>query len=242
MGDLVDLAYPPICDACDSPCPSDTWLCHGCREQLDELEAVASCPLCATPVPNSDAPCGRCLGKGLRPFKSIARLTTMEGVARELIHGVKYRHRWTIMARLAERLLRRELVQRTMASSHVVVPVPMYWIKQLRRGFNQADLLARALARPFALPIARVVRRRNRGKTQTMFHSRAARARNVRDAFRLVDGMPIAGRNVVIVDDVMTSGATLRAVARELRQARPQQITAIVVASAKPMSHEIAPF
>jgi predicted amidophosphoribosyltransferase len=124
--------------------------------------------------------------------------------------------------------------------------------RQVLRGFNQAELLARSLVRARSLettiqksrttptPIVRALRRVKWTASQTSQHSLAARARNVRDAFELVDQQAVAGRSVLLVDDVMTSGSTLRVCARAIRHAKPVEINAIVLAAADPRHHRDA--
>jgi predicted amidophosphoribosyltransferase len=111
----------------------------------------------------------------------------------------------------------------------------------MSRGFNQAEILARRLAsrsrprpgRPRPILTQPLVRLRNT-ELQTKVHSRTRREKNVRDAFGLVRPASIAGRHVVIVDDITTTGATLQSVARSLKPAKPATMSALVIAIADP--------
>jgi ComF family protein len=123
----------------------------------------------------------------------------------------------------------------------VIVPVPLHWTKRLNRGFNQAELLARQLARLEGRRLALAVRRIESTTSQTAFHSRQARRRNLIGAFRLTRPDLLDGRKVLLVDDVMTSGATLQAVARVIRRGcRPAEMRAVVLASANPLETDLA--
>jgi ComF family protein len=139
---------------------------------------------------------------------------------------------------LAARLLAQERVKGVLQETQVLVAVPLHWRRQLERGYNQAEVIARWLGRKCGIPIARPVRRVRNTETQTHLHSHAKRAQNLREAFALVDGKPIAGRHVTVVDDVWTTGATMQAMARVLKAARPASLSAIVVAAADPRGVE----
>lgn len=175
------------------------------------------------------------------PYRAIARLTTFESITREIIHGIKYGRRWSIVPWIARELVKQPNVRECLAASEVIIPVPLHWTKRLSRGFNQAELLADELARAGNLKVANAVRRIEMTRSQVAFHSRAARQKNIRRAFRLTRPDLLHGKNVLIVDDVMTTGATLQAIARIIKTGcRPASFRAIVVASANPLQTDLA--
>jgi ComF family protein len=155
-----------------------------------------------------------------------------------MIHHLKYHRRWGIGEELAMRLLEREAVKALLQETQVLVPVPLHWRRQLTRGYNQAEVIARRLGTACKIPIARPVRRVRNTETQTHMHSLARRTENLREAFALVDGRAVAGKHVAIVDDVWTTGATLQAMARVLKKAKPASLSAVVVATANPRGLE----
>lgn len=236
---VLELIYPSTCAACDAICEPTKWLCEGCENGLNQLAEGACCSLCASPLPEPKSPCGRCKGHGLRPFSRIARLSTFDSTTRQLIHAIKYRHRWATVDRLVDRLARRESVESIMADANVIVPIPMHYFRAVARGFNQSELIARRLSKRFHVPLVDALRRRRATASQTSFHSRQARIKNMRDVFQLVEDDSLRGKRVVLVDDVMTSGATLRSAAREVRQAKPARIDAVVIATANPLKSDL---
>ena len=185
------------------------------------------------PLADPEDPCPYCLGKGMRPFDRIARLGVFRDPIKHLIHRLKYHRRWPLAEYCAGRLREREPVKQLLADADCLVPVPLHRLRQISRGYNQADVLARALAsRP--LRVVRPLVRLRHTETQTHLHSRAHREANLRDVFGLIDPAAVRGKRVVVVDDVLTTGATLRAVGRALRPARPASLCAIVIAIADP--------
>jgi ComF family protein len=238
--DTFDLTFPSACAACGRMVEGGAPLCGPCDDRLHDLRRMPHCPKCASPLPDVRGPCGRCNGKGIRPFKAIARLSTFESTTRDLVHAIKYGRKWATLDIVAAMLADQPRVREVLANADVLVPVPLHWLRRFHRGFNQAELLAKSLGRSHRLPIVRAVGRSRSTTSQTAFHSRQARRKNLKHAFRLLDARMLHGRRVVIVDDVMTSGATLQTVARTIRLGcRPAAVSAIVIATANPLKSDL---
>lgn len=236
LGSLLDLCYPWTCPVCRRLSP--TLFCEACNRQLAKLEAAAACRCCAMPLPQEQAPCPWCQGKGLYPFQSIARLGTYHEPLRALIRQMKYRRRWSLAETLADRLYARPAVRALLASADALVPVPLHYFRQLRRGYNQAEVLAQRLARHARLPVLRPAIRARRTEMQTQLRSRKARHENLRDAFVLLDSRPLRDQRLVLVDDVLTTGATLQSLARTLLPAHPAALHALTLARADPRGRD----
>jgi ComF family protein len=186
------------------------------------------------PLATRGAPCPHCLGKGVHPFDQIIRLGVFDDPLRHLVHQIKYHGRWALAEFLADRLGAHEPAQTLLARADVLVPVPLYPWRQVSRGYNQADLLARRIGKHGHIKVARALIRLQNTETQTHIHSREHRYENLRDAFGLLRPRPVRGKHVVIVDDVMTTGATLTWAARTIADAQPASISAMVIAIADP--------
>jgi ComF family protein len=240
----MDFWFPWSCAVCRTGFEGRSGpLCAKCYGALRKLEDEPSCPVCAASLPMPGSPCPYCKGKGWPNFERVVRLTSYHDPVGAMIRHMKYHRGWGLGEELAKRLLLQERVNAVLRQTQVLVPVPLHWRRQLERGYNQAEVIARCLgtAGPRRIPVARPVRRVRNTETQTHLHSHAKRARNLRDAFALVDGRRIAGRHVTLVDDVWTTGATMQAMARVLKTARPASISAIVVAAADPRGVERGP-
>jgi competence protein ComFC len=193
----------------------------------EPLSAEFFCSSCRTPFQNSfplDA-AGRCAlcRSGLRGFDAAYSFGAYEGVLRELIHLYKYGKIRTLAQPLsgwlAQALPRDEAFDAT-------VPVPLYWRRRLQRGFNQAELLARGLSRRTGIPVIRALGRVRPTPTQAGL-SNSSRRQNVAQAFR---SRSVQGKRILLIDDVMTTGATAAACALALKQAGARRVALLTVA------------
>jgi ComF family protein len=232
---VVEFCYPGQCAVCESAGEHRGALCASCLDDLRRLERMAGCSRCGRPLTQADSPCPYCMGRGIFPFQRIVRLGTFSDPLKHLIHQTKYHRRWELSEELADRLLEQERAKGVLTETDCLVAVPLHPLRHIGRGYNQAEVLARRLGRRCDIRVVRPVVRLRNTATQTHLHSRAKRIENLRDAFGLVDGRCISGQHVVVVDDVMTSGATLQAVGRVLREARPASLCAMVLAVADPL-------
>lgn len=225
---LLAAVFPTRCLACRAflARPTRAPLCASCWRALPRHVM----PLCACGGPCGAAGvCGRCR-RGRSPFGLGASLGPYEGSLRALVHELKYRGRRRVAERLAELLLARPDAARLLTPGAVLLPVPLHPRRLRERGFNQAELLARALARRTGLetrPCALVRRKDTRSQTGL---SATARRRNVTGAFAVRRRAQVDGCCVVLVDDVATTGATVRACAAALRAAGAAEVRLLTVA------------
>lgn len=232
--DVLDFCYPCVCAHCNTPCESRAFLCEKCGAELAALEQRPACEGCGGPLASGGMPCPFCLGKGIRNYNCVLRLGTFDEPLKGLIHQMKYHRQWALAEQLACRLLARGSVSTLMSEIDVLVPVPLHFYRQFTRGYNQAALLARCIAKSSGKPIAQPLKRVRHTDSQTHQHSRRQRFENLRNAFKLTLVSAVRGKRVLVIDDVMTTGATLKEVARALRGARPAALSALVLAVADP--------
>ena len=221
---------PQRCALCVAPVP-DGLLCDACRATLPTLDPA--CPRCALPTADG-LECGACLADP-PPFETTLAAHAYAFPVDRLLQALKYQGRlalaeWAGLA-LAQRA-RRALPERSLrACAPLLVPLPLAAARQRERGFNQAQLIALAAARELALPLADALARPRATAPQAGLPW-SQRVRNVHGAF--VARRRLDDRDVVIVDDVMTTGATLRAAAGAAIAAGARRVDCWVVARTLP--------
>jgi len=217
---LFELLYPPRCAACGAP---GEPFCATCAEAI--LPAGPGCPRCGRP--GRAAVCGACL---LRPpaFQGLQAGGLFGGPLADAIHALKYGDRPAL-----SRPLGRWLASRVeLPPGAWVVAVPLGRQRRLARGYDQAARLAGQLARDAGARRLDGALRRTRETPPQVGRSRADRAANVAGAFAADPGR-VAGRDLVLVDDVVTTGATADAAARALRDAGARSVTVVALARAE---------
>jgi ComF family protein len=227
---VLALVFPTSCAACGRSMdhPRSGPLCEGCWGALPRhAGGVCGCGV-TLPSPHADV-CGRCR-RGLSPFERGASLGPYDGPLRIVIHELKFRGRRRAAAQLAHRLDGESRVREVLGGADVLVPVPLHPRRHRERGFNQAELLAAELGRRARVPLAAgaLVRRTDTASQSGL--TAARRRENVAGAFAVRHRSRIAGRVVVLVDDVYTTGATARACARALRAAGAREVRLLTVA------------
>jgi ComF family protein len=214
MRAVLDLLLPPRCPGCGR---EGDVICERCLVPLRRrLEEPAGAPI-GLPVDVPD---------GVLQLEWCAAFT---GAARAAVHGLKYDGERRLVEPLAEVMAQRW--RRAGRGGDLLVPVPVHAARRRERGFDQAEELARACGRLLGLPVARCLMRRERTTAQHAL-GRGERARNVGGAFvvRPSDQPMVAGRWVILVDDVMTTGATLAGCAGALAAAGARATSALTLA------------
>jgi len=164
--------------------------------------------------------------EGSRGFDAAYSYGGYEGPLRDLVHLFKYRRVRSLekpLGRMVALALPRE------EQVDLIIPVPMHWWRKWNRGFNQAELLARVVARRTGIPAARVLKRGRRTPAQAGL-SLAQRRDNLTGAFRVPVRKRVEGRRVLLVDDVLTTGATASACAAALKRAGARSVVLLTLA------------
>lgn len=223
----IDYLLPACCVVCRLPA-APSGMCHGCREGLPW--SGNACTVCGLPLPGGvPQHCGRCLRRR-PPFDGVTSAFWYQFPVRELIRRYKFQRDVAAGGALAA------LWAERIAGTHpvrpdYVVPVPSHGWRLLRRGFNQAYDLARRVSRDTGLPLLHHDLRRSRHTRQQAGLDAASRRRNLSGAFRW-HGQALQGECLALVDDVMTTGATIEACARTLKLAGAGRVEVWVLARA----------
>ena len=226
---VLAVVFPSTCPACALPVdhPTRGPLCGRCWATLPRHQGAVC--RCGFPLPEGVVACGRCR-RGLQAFASGGSLGPYEGSLRILVHELKYRGRRRVADRLAAELLTAPRVREILGDDVVLVPVPLHPRKRRERGFNQSELIARSLRARTGCALAQGALVRRKDTTPQAALSAAERRRNVKGAFAVRRRAQVAGRVVVLVDDVWTTGATALACARILREAGAVEVRLLSVA------------
>ena len=231
---LLSLVYPNVCQCCGTERAGrlQGYVGERCREDIRVLRPpmCARCGLTFQGDINMSFECSNCHNVALH-FAYARSAAAAKGVLLEIIHRYKYQRALWFEPFLAELLVKAALPTLGSGSGwNMIVPVPLHPSRQREREFNQAENLACRLARATGLPLnSRALVRTEATPSQTRL-SREDRARNVRNAFAAAQRANLRGARVVLVDDVMTTGATTNACARVLRKAGAEEVCVWTVA------------
>ncbi len=223
---LLDLVLPPRCPGCRRIVATDRSFCLDCWNALVFITAPL-CACCGAPFDHDRGPgalCGPCLAEPPR-FTAARAALVYDGPAREVLLGFKHADRQHLAQVMAPHVVR--AAGGLLHPGVLLVPVPLHWTRLWRRGFNQAALLAQAVARRVGAQVAVDALIRVKPTVISKGLGRKARADNVRGAFRVRRRDQIKGRDIVLVDDVLTTGATADACARHLKRAGARSITVL---------------
>lgn len=227
----LDGIFPPTCAGCGAP---GTRWCATCAGQVQPLSPPL-CRRCGTPC-REEGICSRC--KEQPPaFKQLRSWAVFAGPLRTALHHIKYRRDLALADALAVSLI--DFYQRTLQwHLNMVIPVPLSARRRKERGYNQAGLFALPLALALQIPYKPQALERIRHTRSQVDLSWRERQQNVAGAFRAVPSQ-VTGKDVLLIDDVATTGATLNACATALYEAGARTVYALTVARA--VSHTQSP-
>ncbi|MCL1998727.1 MAG: ComF family protein [Turicibacter sp.] len=227
---LLDWIYPPKCVACNmnfepSYYGKKIWLCENCQPIIEELEEPY-CKKCGRPLPEFDVPCTEC-HRSVFSFKSHRAAFAYDGLVRELLHNVKFRSSLRTTEGLGE-LFAKSTAAKTLQGSYIV-PVPLHSSKKRSRGFNQALVLAEAVSKETGIPVGDMLKRTRKTVPQSSLDL-VARKENLLNAFSFNDKYDIAGKDVILLDDIFTTSATCDACSAVLMNNGANSVMAISLA------------
>ncbi len=230
---LSDLFFPPVCSFCESASvESGASLCEDCRDSIDRVGGPI-CIQCGLPIPGlSLAPsgrCGRCLTDPPR-YERARYGVYYQGTVRDALLRLKFAGALHIAPALS--LILTEAFRRHFESGDfdLIVPVPIHRTRLIRRGFNQVVELGKRLSKDTGIPLDRTSFQKVKDTAPQVGLTRAARVKNLRGSFGVKRPDRIRGRNILLVDDVSTTGSTIAEASKTIMRAGAAQVDVLVLA------------
>ncbi|MGI4790497.1 MAG: double zinc ribbon domain-containing protein [Janthinobacterium lividum] len=227
---FLTLLYPPRCLVCKTL--GESGLCADCAAQITPM-AAPLCPVCGqTMLADADG-CLHCRRR-LPAFARARALGAYDGVLRHAIHHFKYRDKPQMavpLGRLLVAYARDHAAELNGLRFDALLPVPMHSIRQRQRGYNQSERLARVLGGEIGLPLLTNVLIRARPTRPQVGLTGDDRRTNLRDAFEVKQPLLVAGKTLLLIDDVVTSGSSLHECALVLRAAGANAVYALALAA-----------
>lgn len=229
------LVFPYSCPGCQKLINSELSWCSGCWVELTILTEREYCTSCGSNLGphqhiTSKNRCNRCDGKTI-PIDGICRVGEYSAAIANAIRDFKYRGNVGNGLLLAKSLLPRMKEQEWFEEIDVICPIPMHWTRKCNRGFNHAEMLAEWISKETSVPMINLLKR-SRLTMQQAGLSRTARIENMENVFKIKPQWDVKNANICLIDDVMTTGATIFEAAKTLKKEKPKAIYAAIIAKA----------
>ena len=220
---LLDFVFPQNCIACEGAINlEEHFLCTPCRDDIGFIQQP-HCFLCGVPAdlsyayPHEEFVCGVCRQNPFK-FDQARSLGFYDTVLRTTIHHFKYKKQMGVLSEMDLLLGKYFAANPEPFQGFLVAPIPLHFNKMKERGFDQAFLIARQVAKILKLPLASGVLRRVKATLPQATMTRAERAGNIKGAFEVNRPEWVVGKNILLVDDVFTTGATVNEAAKVLKK------------------------
>lgn len=209
---IIEFIYPPKCMACDNiiPLENERWICDKCRSLFKYIEGN-TCKICGIILEKSKSKCVDCIERN-NIFNTNKAIFIYEGIIQDIIHKFKYGKKPYLGKGLGVLMLNRLLLTPYIFKDiNYIVPIPIHKNRMRNRGFNQSELLAKEISKGLGLPMAsNLIIRKKDTKPQSAF-SPLGRKNNLKDAFVVNKKYNLKNKNILLIDDIYTTGSTLNA-------------------------------
>jgi ComF family protein len=225
----LDLLYPPQCSSCRIPVAAEGNFCSDCYSKLRMISHPV-CDCCgipfAIPVPEGTQ-CPECLVE-LPAFAKARAALVYDAISAPLITSFKFHDQQSGLPRYVSWML--NAAKPTLENVELIVPVPLHWRRLFKRRYNQSALFAYSVAKQIGVPCDVTVLKRVQYTRPQMRLDRKTRLQNVTKAFAVANAASIHGKTVLLVDDVVTTGATANACAKALLKAGAKEVRVLSLA------------
>lgn len=232
---VLNIIFPPLCIGCEKHLSGEeNLICHNCIKNI-KIHNSFFCPVCLARLNEPKLICNHKKEKfGGYPFVLASATDYGNPAVNKLLYFLKYRgfsSSVPILNNILENYLKpfRSFFHE---NNSVITPVPLHIFKKWQRGFNQAEILSDTASKVLGLKTKKLLKKVKCGKSQARSKSFEKRLENVRGAFEIVDQKEAEGKNIILVDDVFTSGATSKEAIKVLKSAGAKKIIVLVLAKA----------
>jgi ComF family protein len=222
---LLDIFFPIRCLGCGK---FDDWICADCHKTLPIL-TEQHCPFCKKMITKNGEICFSCQKKEKPALAGVFIASTYQS---ELLKSAVHYYKYKFIKKLAEPLallIAQALQNSKLPTPDLIIPVPLHQRRLRWRGFNQAEVLAQALDLEIPLS-AKILKRKNYTTPQVKMKNRKQRLNNLNGAFEITNPEKIKDKNILLIDDIITTGTTLSICANILKQAGAKKVSALVIA------------
>lgn len=230
---ILDILFPPVCLGCQKYLEKkDDFICDDCYCSI-KLNNTLFCPVCQARLAENKKICNHGSEKSNEfPYLLAAASNYDDQIIRNLVHCYKYKNFNGISAVLGDILNDYVQTANLPVNDFSVSYIPLHFIRENNRGFNQSKLLAEIISKNFNLELVDVLVKTKNNPPQAKSKNREERKNNISGAFQAINPEKINDKNIVLIDDVYTSGATMSEAAHVLKQNGANKIIALVVAKA----------
>jgi len=217
---ILDLFYPPHCLLCNSF--ADEWLCKACIDNIN-TSSLPFCRTCKKEFTRVGDICPQCRGETF-----ICSLGYYEGKLKEVIHKFKYERKIILKHKLVE-LMAEKFLKYFPLNYDIITPVPLHKNKEIDRGFNQSEELCKILSKKIGINYNNIIKRIIDTEQQANIKGKD-RLNNVKNAFVILDHKMVEGKKILLIDDVLTTGATAGECLKELKINGSCKVDILVIA------------
>jgi ComF family protein len=222
---FINLVFPPVCVHCGKV---GALICEECLAMVAWVEAPV-CAKCGRPVSRPIQQCAVCRKRPL-PLKQIRAALLFKTVVPGMIHHLKYRNAFALAEPLGDLMV--QAWPRWQTHTDLILPIPLHAKRRKKRGYNQSELLVNQLCLSLSITTETRLLQRTRHTPPQVGLNAVDRQTNVKGAFSVTDPEKVKGREILLVDDVFTTGATLKAAADALTSAGAKSVSAYCLARA----------
>lgn len=237
---MLDIIFPPICLNCRKYLIGDKFICDDCF-RLIKINSALFCPICKSRLADNKKICNH--SKKIQPYFYLlaAAGNYDDAVLRNLIHGLKYQYLKNSASFLGELIFRYlknlplpfvKNQKSAVNGQWLIIPIPLHSSRERQRGFNQSKLIAEFIAEKFNLPLIEILKRIKNNKPQVGLKGNEERIENVKNCFAIQNPKLVEKKNILLIDDVFTSGATMNEAVKILKQNGARRVIALVLAKA----------